>query len=128
MAPDQNKKVLAVDDSMTNNVLLEAVLNNKGYVMYTVLNAGEAYKILEKNHIDLIVLDLLMPEISGLDFLQQIKSHNATKQIPVMIVSAVSDPETKHQAKELGADEYLNKPVDIDQFIKKVDHLIEIQQ
>jgi DNA-binding response OmpR family regulator len=118
------KKVLAIDDSVTNNVLLEAILTNKGYQIYTVLNAKEANAVLKKENIDLILLDLLMPEISGVDLLKTLKNNDNTKLIPVMIVSAVSDPETKHEVMDLGADDFLNKPIDINLFIEKVENLI----
>jgi len=66
-------KILVVDDSTTNVVLLEAILDEKGYQIETALNAKEAYSIIEKETPDLILLDLLMPKISGFDFLEEIR-------------------------------------------------------
>ena len=74
---DENRdyKILVVDDSTTNVVLLEAILDEKGYKIETALNAKEAYSIIEKDTPDLILLDLLMPKISGFDFLEEIRKN-----------------------------------------------------
>jgi CheY-like chemotaxis protein len=71
--------ILVVDDSTTNVVLLEAILDEKGYRIETALNAKEAYAIIAQQIPDLILLDLLMPKISGFDFLAQIRSNEKTR-------------------------------------------------
>ena len=85
------KKILIIDDSNTNVVLLEAILINKGYTIETALNVEEAFKMLDREQPSLILLDLLMPQISGYEFLEQIKGDDKTRDIPVIIVSAVTD-------------------------------------
>ena len=92
---DFNKeyKILIVDDSTTNVVLLEAILDEKGYKIETALNAREAYALIEKEAPDLILLDLLMPKISGFDFLEEIRKNNKTRHTPVIVVSALTDEE-----------------------------------
>jgi response regulator RpfG family c-di-GMP phosphodiesterase len=118
-----NKNVLAIDDSMTNNVLLEAVLNNHQYSMYTALDAQEAYRILNEVRIDLILLDLIMPGVSGVEFLEEIKKHENTKNIPVIVVSAVTDENIQSKVLNGGAAYFLDKPVNLKTLINKVDEL-----
>lgn len=120
-----NTRILVVDDSSTNIVLLEAILNGQGYQIETAQSVKEAYLIIKKEPINLILLDLLMPRISGYDFLKEIKSNEATKDIPVIIVSAVADPENRKKSIELGAVDFVNKPIDIQDFIAKVDSVLK---
>ncbi len=120
-----NTRILVVDDSSTNIVLLEAILNGQGYQIETAQSVKEAYLIIKKEPINLILLDLLMPRISGYDFLKEIKSNDATKDIPVIIVSAVADPENRKKSIELGAVDFVNKPIDIQDFIAKVDSVLK---
>jgi len=80
--------ILIVDDSSTNLVLLEAILQEEGYKTYTALNAKEAYASIDKFKPDLILLDLLMPQVSGFDILERLKAFPDTSEIPVIVVSA----------------------------------------
>jgi DNA-binding response OmpR family regulator len=117
----KNKKILIVDDSNTNVVLLEAILTSKGYEIKTALNVKEAYSMLEKERPELILLDLLMPKISGYQFLDQLKKNNETREIPVIIVSAVTDIMNIKKTLDMGAIDYIEKPVDIKALVKKVE-------
>ncbi len=119
------KKILVIDDSSTNIVLLNAVLIQNGYEVITALNAKEAFHLLEKESPDLILLDLLMPEISGFDFLDDIKHDRKLKDIPVVIVSAVGTKENIHLTQKLGAVSFISKPIDIDQLLATVTQLLE---
>ena len=80
------KKILIVDDSNTNVVLLEAILNNRGYEIITALNVKQAYNMLQKDRPELILLDLLMPKISGYQFLDQLKKNIDTREIPYQLL------------------------------------------
>ena len=85
------KKILIVDDSNTNVVLLEAILKNRGYNILTAMTVKDAFFILESELPQLILLDLLMPNVNGFQFLEEIKKKEVTRDIPVIVVSAVSD-------------------------------------
>jgi CheY-like chemotaxis protein len=119
-----NSKILVVDDSSTNIVLLEAILNGQGYQIETAQSVKEAYQIIRKETVNLILLDLLMPKVSGYDFLKEIKSNDNTKNIPVIIVSATADPENKKKSIEMGALDFINKPIDIQNFIDKIESIL----
>ncbi len=116
--------ILVVDDSTTNVVLLEAILDEKGYRIETALNAKEAYAIIDKQSPDLILLDLLMPKISGFDFLAQIRSNETTKNTPVIIVSALTDEENISRIMEMGAIDFIKKPIDLQYLVEKVESVL----
>jgi CheY-like chemotaxis protein len=128
MKKNQTSRILVVDDSSTNIVLLEAILNGQGYQIETAQSVKEAYQIIKKETVNLILLDLLMPRISGYDFLKEIKSNQSTKDIPVIIVSAVGDAENRKKSIELGALDFINKPIDIQYFIEKIDTILKKRQ
>lgn len=107
------EKILVIDDSSTNIVLLDALLQREGYEVITSLGAIEGLKYVENLKPDLILLDLLMPEVNGFDFMKSFNQMDNSKEIPVIIVSAVGTSENKKISKELGATNFINKPVDI---------------
>jgi len=115
------KKILIVDDSNTNVVLLEAILKNRGYKILTAMTVKEAFSILESDPPQLILLDLLMPNVNGFEFLEEIKKKEVTRNIPVIVVSAVSDETNKKRTENLGASDYIEKPVDINELVEKVE-------
>lgn len=114
------KKILIVDDSTTNQVLLEAILEEEGYSAQTAFGAVEAIKLMEKNQFDLVLLDLLMPHVSGFDFLKKIKENSAFANTPVVVVSAVGSPENEALVKSLGARSLFCKPIDIPLFLEEI--------
>src|SRR5208283_3772997 len=125
MKKNQISRILVVDDSSTNIVLLEAILNGQGYEIETAQSVKEAYQVIKKENVNLILLDLLMPRVSGFDFLKEIKNNESTKDIPVIIVSAVADIENKKKSLELGAMDFINKPIDIQDFIERIEEILK---
>src|SRR5664279_3873000 len=93
MKDTSNPVILVIDDSNTNVVLLEAILSGLGYIIETAMSVKEAHQSMAKQLPDLILLDLLMPKINGYDFLKEIKAEENTKNIPVLVISAVTDAE-----------------------------------
>lgn len=118
--------ILIVDDSTTNQVLLEAILQEEGYETVTAFGAKEAFGLIEKSNPDLILLDLLMPEVSGFDFLKEVKARPNTAGIPVVIVSAVGTPENIQLCKHLGAAEFFSKPIEISVLVNTVKRLVAV--
>jgi DNA-binding response OmpR family regulator len=125
MKNTSNCKILVVDDSSTNIVLLEAILNGQGYQIETAQSVKEAFQVIKKETVDLILLDLLMPKVNGYDFLKELKISDTTKDIPVIIVSAVADPENKKKSIEMGALDFINKPIDIQEFLDKIEAILK---
>lgn len=115
--------ILIVDDSATNQILMEAILKEEGYDTLTAFGAKEAFKIIERQKPTLIVLDLMMPEVNGFDFLKQIKSTEKHSNIPIVVVSAINNNETAEECLALGAKYFFTKPIDIPLFLKKIKHI-----
>jgi CheY-like chemotaxis protein len=114
------KSVLIVDDSETNLVLLEAVLEDEGWIVKTAASATAGMDMIKDKIPDLILLDLIMPRVDGYEMLDRLKSSEKLKRIPVIVVSAVSDAKTRQTCIEKGAQDYMPKPVDIDLLLSKV--------
>ena len=125
MEDTREYKILVVDDSTTNVVLLEAILDEKGYQIETALNAKEAYAIIERESPDLILLDLLMPKISGFDFLEEIRKNDKTKNTPVIVVSALTDEENVEKIMKMGAIDFVKKPIDLQYLVDKVESVLQ---
>ena len=125
MKPNKEINILVVDDSTTNVVLLEAILNEKGYKIHTAFNAREAYSIIEKHNPDLILLDLLMPKISGFDFLEEIKKNKNTQSTPVIVISALTEEENMERIMGMGAIDFVKKPIDIQYLVNKVESVLQ---
>ena len=125
MEESKDYKILVVDDSTTNVVLLEAILDEKGYKIETALNAKEAYAIIERETPDLILLDLLMPKISGFDFLEEIRKNPKTKITPVIVVSALTDEENVERIMKMGAIDFVKKPIDLQYLVERVESVLQ---
>jgi CheY-like chemotaxis protein len=116
--------ILVIDDSTTNVVLMDAVLSDKGYQIETAMTAEEAYMRIERQVPDLILLDLLMPKVSGFDFLEKLRQQEKTRNTPVIIVSALTDDENVQKIKKLGTVDFLRKPVDIQYLVDRVREIL----
>lgn len=125
MTENKEYTILVVDDSTTNVVLLEAILDEKGYQIETALNAKEAYNIIEKQTPDLILLDLLMPKISGFDFLEEIRKNGKAINTPVIVVSALTDQENIEKIMSMGAVDFVKKPIDLQYLVDKVESVLQ---
>jgi two-component system cell cycle response regulator DivK len=125
MNESKDYKILVVDDSTTNVVLLEAILDEKGYTIETALNAKEAYSIIDKETPDLILLDLLMPKISGFDFLEEIRKNEKTKNTPVIVVSALTDEDNIERILKMGAIDFVKKPIDLQYLVERVESVLQ---
>jgi CheY-like chemotaxis protein len=122
----KQSRILVIDDSTTNIVLLEAILTEKGYQIETALNAKEAFMRIEKQIPDLILLDLLMPKISGFDFLEQLRQNKETKDTPVIVISAINtDDESIKKINDLEAVDFLRKPIDIQYLVSRVEEILD---
>jgi|GEM_PF-294987 len=104
--------VLVVDDIQTNRDLLVRRLEKQGHKVVTAVNGREALQILENRDIDLVLLDIMMPEVDGYQVLKEMKSDTTLRHVPVIVVSASQETESVVRCIEMGADDYLPKPCD----------------
>jgi two-component system, cell cycle response regulator len=103
--------ILIVDDLDANVKLLEAKLLSEYYTVLTATNGLQALKTLEQNKVDIVLLDVMMPEMDGFETCKKIKSNPKTTHIPVVMVTALTDIEDRIKGLEAGADEFLTKPI-----------------
>lgn len=100
--------ILVVDDERTMLSLLEKILSQDGYQVYLATNGREALAVIEKQHVDIIITDVKMPELDGFGLLKIVK--NEYPEISVIMMTGYGDTYTVKDALLLGADEYITKP------------------
>lgn len=103
------KQILAVDDSSSNLQMVKSTLQ-KEYIVSLVNNGERAIQFLEKKHLDLILLDIMMPGLDGFETLLKIKELPECADIPIIMLSAMVDDDTEQECKELGAVGVMTKP------------------
>ncbi len=104
-------KILIVDDDVETAALLETITNSDGHTTQSINESKNAIHVIEKTMPDLVLLDIMMPEINGIAICKMIKSNPGTRGIKVMIVSALNDDGTKRDCANAGADQFVSKPI-----------------
>jgi DNA-binding response OmpR family regulator len=117
----QKKTVLAVDDEKEILKLYDTFLKYKGYRVKTAMNAEACLREMRHGIPDILLLDINMPEVSGLQLLEMIRSHPSGKNVPIIIISARGDEATIEQAVKLGCDNYLIKPFTMKELARRID-------
>jgi class 3 adenylate cyclase len=106
------RSILVVDDAATNRMLLGRMLEALGHEVLVAANGREALASMRSREPDLVLLDVLMPEMDGFTTLEQIKADRALRDVPVIMISALEDLDSVVRCIELGAEDYLHKPFD----------------
>lgn len=114
-------KVLVVEDNPLNMELLLEILQSKGFVVDTVEDGEKAINITDKFLYDLILMDIALPGIDGVEATKKIRSKLNYKNVPVVALTAFAMAGDKERLLSEGFDEYISKPLDIQDFIKKMD-------
>lgn len=115
------KKVLVVDDEKAIVQMLSINLKSFGYKVLSAYNGYEALELLQYEKVDVVLLDIMMPEISGLEVCNKIKENPNTRAIPVIIISAKTQVEDRVLGLNNGADDYLIKPFDIQELKSRIE-------
>jgi len=115
--------ILVVEDNKDTQFLISTILRFEGYDTITVDNGYSALKEVKKNLPDMILSDIGLPGLNGLQVLEELKKIN--KNITVIMMTANSDSEKEEKAKELGAFEYIKKPFDNKKFLLTIKHALE---
>jgi two-component system alkaline phosphatase synthesis response regulator PhoP/two-component system response regulator VicR len=114
------KKILVIDDEPAVHRLLQIILEDEGFHIVGLDESEETRRSISKGKPDLIILDIMMPELDGFDVLRMLKGDEETQDIPVIILSARNRREDMDKAKKLGADIYLTKPFQPTELLKAV--------
>ena len=118
--------ILVVDDQFQNIELLEAYLVLQGYEILKASSGQEALEKLAHNQIDLVLLDVMMPGMSGIEVLKKLRTDEKTKAIPVVMVTVLKETEDKVKALEAGCDDFISKPFDKIELLARVKSILKI--
>ncbi len=123
----QNPTLLIVDDEERNIRLLKAMLTTHGYQILGAAQGEEALHLIAENPPDMVLLDVMMPQIDGFEVCRRLKQDEKTKAIPVIMVTALSEKQHRIKAMEVGADDFISKPVDYTELTIRVKSLLRIK-
>lgn len=114
--------ILVVDDDKNTRMYFSAVLENNGYTVSTAKNGEDALDVMDKEHIDLVVLDIMMPKMDGYEFTKTLR--DGDNNLPILMVSAKQLPIDKNKGFAAGTDDYMTKPVNQDEFLYRIKALL----
>jgi two-component system, cell cycle response regulator len=120
-------RVLVVDDILANVRLLEAKLTAEYFDVVTAMNGLDALEAIQRTKPDIILLDVMMPGIDGIEVCKRIKADAATQHIPVVMVTALDQPEDRIRGLEAGADDFLTKPVNDISLFCRIKSLVRLK-
>jgi len=120
-------KILVVDDTPHNVKLLADLLTVKGYVVVTASSGAQALEKVETEQPDLVLLDVVMPEMSGYEVCRKIRGSRATATLPVVMVTALDPAQERVKGIEAGADDFLSKPISQHELLARVKSLLRIK-
>ena len=121
-------KVLIVDDERLNVAIVADSLASSGYEVLTAFNGEEGLRAAHDSSPDVILLDVVMPGINGFTVCRKLKEADATRHIPVVMLTALTDRESRHEGLEAGAIDFLNKPVDMIELTIRLRNVIELKE
>ena len=128
MNDKKNIKILLVDDSSTNNLLYQNILEEEGYNVLIAENGKKAYDVIKKEKPHIVLLDIMMPDIDGFDILEKIVKNEEIGPISVIMVTAKKDTGSMKKALNIGAVDYLIKPVGIDELLGRIEKVLSKKQ
>lgn len=118
--------ILVVDDDKSTRLFLSALLQKNGYTVSTACNGEEALGVMDCEHIDLVVLDIMMPKMDGYEFTSILRE--AQNNLPILMVSAKQLPADKHKGFLVGTDDYITKPIDDEEMLFRIKALLRRAQ
>ena len=115
-------RILVVDDDKNTRRLLKAVLEAENYTVLTAAGANEELEIMDREYVDLIVLDVMMPNMNGYEFTETLRDGKST--LPILMISAKQLPEDKKKGFLAGTDDYMTKPIDEEEMLLRIRALL----
>lgn len=114
--------ILVVDDDKNIRRLIQALLEAENYTVTTAENGIEALNVFEKEHIDLAVVDIMMPKMDGYEFTKLLRDQN--NNLPILMVSAKQEADDRHKGFIMGTDDYITKPIDEEEMLLRIKALL----
>lgn len=122
------KIILVIEDDETMRMALKRILESEGYVLKLAADATELSTVLDDQPVDLILMDVGLPWVNGFELAQLLKEHKDLKKIPLVFVSGKATDDDMKKAFEIGADDYIKKPFDVDKLKKTVHTLLKLNE
>ena len=119
------KRILLVDDEPTTVKILKRTLESQGYIVYDALNGREGIEFVNTQDVDLVITDIEMPEMDGIDMFKALKASVRTKNIPVIVVTA--DKFLKESFRKLGVNDFMAKPMDPNVILERVPRALKLK-
>ena len=119
--------VLVVDDLPQNVKLLEAYLIPQGYEIVRAANGEEALAKLTESQIDLILLDVMMPDIDGFEVTRRVRQNDKYRLLPIILVTALGETKDRVKGIEAGCDDFISKPVDKTELLARIKSLLKVK-
>ena len=114
--------ILVVDDDKNTRLFLTALLEDAGYTVTAAINGEDALEKMDRSHVDLVVLDIMMPGMDGYEFTRIIRESDTN--LPILMVSAKQLPADKHKGFAVGTDDYITKPIDDEEMLYRIKALL----
>lgn len=121
-------RIVVVDDEPEIHTVLGKLLSKEGYAVESAYSAEEAYRAVEREKPDLLILDIMMPRISGIEVCNRLKSDPATRDILILVVSARDSQADRIEGLTHGADDYVSKPFHLKTLVRRIEHMLEKRQ
>ncbi len=115
-------RILVIDDDPDIGIMIKMILEYSGYSVLVSDRGDQAEELIRNNHVDLLIMDMLLSGINGVDVCRRIKQMNTTSHLPVMMISA--HPNARETCLEAGADDFIAKPFDMDDILSKISKLV----
>lgn len=120
---DTEKKILIVDDDSGIGEMLKTLLEFSGYEVIVTENPHHTIELVQRDGFDLVILDMLISGVDGTDICQQLKQHDQTMEVPVLMMSALH--EAKLKCMGAGANDFIAKPFEMDELLGKISKVLE---
>ncbi len=119
-------RILVVDDDRNTRLYLQVTLEEEGYKIFTAENGEDALSVMDHEYIDLVIVDIMMPQMDGYEFTKILRETN--NNLPILMVTAKQLPEDKKQGFLVGIDDYMTKPIDEEEMLLRIKALLRRAQ
>ena len=120
-------RIIIVDDDARNRFALSSYLEGRGMEIHLLESGFQAIDFLEKNTADIILMDMMMPDMDGFETIQKIKSNSETEDIPIIAVTAQAMKGDREKCLQAGAADYISKPINMKQLVDSIEKLLKMK-